>query len=527
MPSAAEKAIAAALTPEERIALVVGARFNGNLEAMRRFWPGPDRPMVSRVEVWFRSAREKVAAVRCAPEPQRRHGPRPPEPEPWQPPPEPRRVLPPLPTEPPHPAVRILQPGTPSPVTLLPSAVTCTREPEEAVMTPLPEDIEAPVGGFVERVQEEARKEAYRVLGELDKLRFEAQQVDQVLRALGLPTPAQLTALLGGEPAQLPQIAREEAAPPAVAPASEAPEVPPAPEEPKAEDRPDASAKKTVPHLSPTDFPEHLREMPAAQGTGGGALTQRIAAAERQLLVFQAVNAKPTIIPSEVMDVMPEGMRVDRISDDLRQLGEAGLIRRTGKNRHRHDRPPGMPGRASVEYAPASSADAEDPASLVTLRDWVVKQKQFAVAEAIEATGLTEDVVRSGLSALIGRGVVEYVGLDDLELYEYVPPSGPGKAAELDAKKRRAASAQASTNGSGGTGPVAGVGGSGRYTSHKEMNDLLKAAAKAGGEITKTGDGHISVKNPLTGQRCGLSSTPGASGVTKSKKKLEGIGLKV
>ena len=267
-------------------------------------------------------------------------------------------------------------------------------------------------------------------------------------------------------------------------------------------------------------------------------VTARQAAA---LVAVMEEVGKP-LVPKEVMEELAKRYGVEipqaRVADYLREMTPHGTVIRTGKMRRAKGQ---TAGRTSVEYrpvvvrrdapdAPAAPAAAPeppkdngkviDPNDLAKVRDWVVKQKQpFNVEQAVEATLLTEEVVRAGLSALIARQVVAYVGMDDLELYEYQPPTGPGKAAETDAKRRRQTTARERSL------PVDGTGHNGQFTPHKPTNDLLKQCEKAGAKVEKTGSGHFAVLNPATRQRVIVGSTEGSGSNNKTKKRLADIGI--
>jgi|GEM_PF-68281 len=106
----------------------------------------------------------------------------------------------------------------------------------------------------------------------------------------------------------------------------------------------------------PTEMPEHLCAMPSGKRTGGPFI-QRYRAAVAQWAVLQFVNSRPTSVATEVALSVP-GLDKNSAGSNLRELVEAGLIRRTGKNRHHAGK---RMGRAGVEYAPLEEKAAPAP----------------------------------------------------------------------------------------------------------------------------------------------------------------------
>lgn len=141
-------------------------------------------------------------------------------------------------------------------VTLTP---TVTQTPEEEKMSAAPEPPVTDDGGpepegFAERINREARTEAAAVVADLSRVRFRADQVARVLRALRLPVPEELTGLLNlGAPAEV--------APPEPPPAPPAPEPPgstspPAPEPPAAETQREPELERAEPEPTPPTPPK-------------------------------------------------------------------------------------------------------------------------------------------------------------------------------------------------------------------------------------------------------------------------------
>jgi DNA-binding HxlR family transcriptional regulator len=128
---------------------------------------------------------------------------------------------------------------------------------------------------------------------------------------------------------------------------------------------PPRSGERAAPQYPGAEaLPEPLRMFPAA--SHNIPVATRLPVAEQQKLIYDFVNSRPTTIAGEVeKGITFRGGPIpqQRISNHLRTLEEAGLIRRTGRNRLPLDRKPGVAGRASVEYAPLKApAPASEPA---------------------------------------------------------------------------------------------------------------------------------------------------------------------
>lgn len=377
---------------------------------------------------------------------------------------------------------------------------------------------------FAERVRKDAEAEAARVLAELERLRFDAHQVTHVMRALGIPVPL-LVAALADATADAP----ERPVPPPVVPPVVVPE-PPVDDEPVGEPepvKPRPEVRKSV--LPPgQEAPEHLQPMPSMRGKG--PLAPRLRVAKEEYAVLQAVNAAETSITSEVVKRLGGELNDAKAGVRLRALADAGMIRRTGRSRFGAAGRPPAGGRASVEYAPVQEPkpDASDAQPVedggpeaAAVRDFAVGQAEgFTVRQLVDATEIPEERARVELTALLRRGVVEYVGMDDLELYAYVKPQGPGAAAELD--RRRPAEGSVTH----GSVPVAGTG-KPMKVSHSEVAKLVRDAESAGCVVTHASNGHFAVKTP-DGKRLVISATPSnPRSVLNDRARLRKAGVKV
>lgn len=127
------------------------------------------------------------------------------------------------------------------------------------------------------------------------------------------------------------------------------------------------------------------------------------------------------------------------------------------------------------------------------VRDWVVKQKdKFTPQQLTDATEVDGQERDKALQELIRMGVISYVGFDDLELYQYVPPTDAGEAAERDRKKAKAAAKEAPR--APVAAPVAGTGGKWKI-SDPDVRQLVAAIEHAGGTVSPTPSGHYEVRN--------------------------------
>jgi hypothetical protein len=408
--------------------------------------------------------------------------------------------------------------------------------------------------GFAERITRETREEADRVCRELARLRFDARQVQRVLKALGLNVPYEIewaasdrTVIMTGM--SVTPVAPERA--PAGAPAPEATEEaagsspePATAEKPSTEPEPVAAGKPPKerpaaggkPRQSPThpvtpgDWPDDLKMMPAAQKSGG-PITQRRKAAEKQLAVYREVEAHPTRIPSEVAKAT--GLTGAAAADALRELQRASLILRTGKNR----REPGKNvGRASVEYrplvrlredaekAPAPAAPprtevklAEVPrATRMAVDDFIAKRGvggQFTLTEVIMAfPGASEAILKSAVDRLVGQEKLARDG----QTYAVLV------CADLDAPKKRGSGPRLAGQG------VAGTGKKGSLTiQNPELRKLVTEAERAGAKVSRTANGHLQYVLPGGKTVFGASTPRGSSSIQDDRAKLKREGLAV
>jgi hypothetical protein len=433
--------------------------------------------------------------------------------------------------------------------------------------------------GFADAVAEAAAREAESVVADLARVHFRADQVLRVLRALNLPVPTALDAL-ASPPARTgldaPAPAEPERAPSAPAapaadqvddfdPPSSAPSIPSdslggdlksngaSATEPagvgKSPGKAPAGVAKTTtkgkakrkPPVFPgiEVVPEHLRAMPAA--AKNGPPKSRIAAAEKQFKVYNYVKTQDTVVGNEVAEAL-QMQNGSQAADYLRQLADAGLIRRTGKNRHEKNYRAGAPGRVSVEYAPL--ADTSAPAVVDTptngddndLQVLVNKVRKvlvdfagtdMTIGEIAELAQVSRIAAVAVMGQLVANGSVRKKrppGAKE-DMFTYTKPNDPGKAAELDRKSRPVESPGARD----GNAPVAGTG-RGPRAANKEVQAVIDAAVRAGADprdIHQSG-GHWSIKGPKGRVLIPSTPAPGGKSLMTAKSRLRSVaGLEI
>lgn len=479
--------------------------------------------------------------------------------------------------------------------------------------------------GFADRIAREAQEESEKVLRDLAQVKFRADQIVRVLKALDLPVPADLEDLGSVALVRIPaeRIAPEPAAEETPPPPPEDPEADPdredAEEDAAAEsagesradrkaerlqaviaaakrlgtfstrqlaeaaeipsgsiyayvaelkdagviiaDPPrgfrhkDVEAAETEPAPPPRetpavasleDVPEHLRGMPVfmAGDRAPHKLGQAVSAAEKQYAILEAFRSrgKPTTVP-EARKVVRIPISDPTFGTHTAALRDAGLLKPTGVVRWAEGQTAGKGGPEYVvaeETAPTpepeATPDQPDPEAwpkLEEVRNAACRREGPFTPRQIanemtggEAASTVITIVHARLTRLAESGIIkdESPG-EDMALFEYVPPDGPGRAAEIDARRHREEHASMNGHGSGGA-PVPGTG-TGVRSGNKETQDLLDRARRAGANISKTGADHYAIENPANGRRVIIYGTPGAPSRDKNKKKLAGIGINV
>lgn len=386
--------------------------------------------------------------------------------------------------------------------------------------------------GFHERVKREALEESDAVLADLERLRFRADQVLNVLRALKLPVPAKLGALMfEPAPADTETIYEHKAVPvdPQMAEkqqrfyqdaidamrsrSPEALEVKDAPtvatQEPKAKPKRPGAPRP----------PEHLREMPAAR-KGQWRPTTGIPAAERQLKVYEFIREHPDQLAVEIADQL--GLSPHSVGTDVKEMVALGLVRVTGTRRRKGAEQGKVGNKLQVadgfptKPVPSPGADRDDtaaePASGLNLDQGVLNLVRAAFRDREGRTvepqtlarklGLSVHKVVASCAALHEAGSLERHGSGGPgTTYVWRKPSdaGPGNP------RRNGMSKDETTV----SHPIAGTGRQTRSPS-AEVNALLADCRKAGATV-ENASGHFIVRwqgnNGMV--RAEVRSTPG------------------
>jgi len=220
-----------------------------------------------------------------------------------------------------------------------------------------------------------------------------------------------------------------------------------------------------------------------------------------------------------------------RLGQDLRDMEEQKLIRRTGmefpRGVTRHRETGKMGGRPAIQYRLGQEARPEVKESEVQkkVRDAVVNNPALvSPRELATELELKPGDVLAALENLASRGVVEDKSPSaDMRLFQYVRPKGPGKAAELDARRGGNHEADTASRFSGG-----GVATGRTRAGNKDVQDLINAAERAGAKVTHEASGHFAVTIPGSGKRILISSTPSnPRTVLNDRSRLRRAGLSI
>lgn len=181
----------------------------------------------------------------------------------------------------------------------------------------------------------------------------------------------------------------------------------------------------------------------------------------------------------------------------IKQQIEAGGIKATGRK---------VMGQPMYQHLGAvQEVQEEASASLHDVRDWVVKQKdKFDRITITTATEVEGNELTDILQKLIQQGTIDYVGFDDLELYEYVKPTDMGIAARKDAERHKQL---AKTPDLGRSMPVDGTGQQEKITD-PDVRALISAIRSAGGSVTRATNSHYECTAPDSKKRVLIASTP-------------------
>jgi DNA-binding transcriptional ArsR family regulator len=377
------------------------------------------------------------------------------------------------------------------------------KTPERAEVSHMSDAEQAPRRSFADRVREDAEREAARVLEDLERLRFDAEAVVRVMRALGIPVPALLAAVTETDAPEVPE---------SVDQAEAAPE---APEEKKQED----TKVPETPDLSQRKPP------PVPSGTSVGAQKASETGDENRSRVLSVIRSGGSTGLGLRSVYEKADLSQGTASRHIRALMDDGLVEKRGQARAARyfateTDAPGQQEPESAERAPAEDAQVVDPVALAAVRDFVTKQKKpFKVGDVVQGTSLIRPHVNDALSLLERRQVIENIGLDGFDLFEYRKPRDPGAAAKIDAESRKTGAAE------GGSVPVPGTGRAPRAGT-PEIDKLLIKVRRAGGSVRHAASGHFSIE--YAGRSVQIPATPGSSAAVRTAiARVRQLGLEV
>lgn len=397
-----------------------------------------------------------------------------------------------------------------------------------------------PEEGYHDRVKRESLEESDAVLADLERLRFRADQVLNVLRALKLPVPAKLGALMfEPAPADTETMVYEHKA------------VPVDPEtaerqrrlyEEALEVKDTATAKDKPKRSVASPPPEHLREMPAVR-KGQWRPTTGIPAAERQLKVYEFIREHPDQLAVEIADQL--GLSPHSVGTDVKEMVRLGLVRVTGTRRRKGAEQGKVGNKLQVadgfptKPVPSPGTDRDDtaaePASGPNLDQGVLNLVRAAFRDREGRTVEPQTLARKlGLS--VHKVVASCAALHEAGSLERHGSGGPGttyvwhKPSDAGPGNPRRNGDSKSKGESSGSLPVAGTGRQVRSAS-PEVNALLADCRKAGATV-EHGSGHFIVRwqGHLGMVRAEVRATPGGDSqqaVEFDRMKLRRRGLGV
>jgi len=359
----------------------------------------------------------------------------------------------------------------------------------------------------VEALRSDAQAEAERVLKDLARLQFRADQVVRVFKALKLDVPHALADFGGAGFRQITSslYTREQPEKPV-----EQPEAPAAPE----------------PKPDPTPEPPAAEKLPEQPSVNRGAESARAKAAENKERVAHLIieAGQAGIRLGQLVEAA--GVNQNTVSRIIRELIDSKEIERVGtkgsKTAFYRALAPAEDPRVPPKVEAAGSIE---PEWLARIRDVAVKQPQgtlFDVGTIAELVKLPRPIVLTGLKVLAERDVLKDASpTEDMPLFMYVKPTDPGAAAKIDQARR----AEPESNGVR-SAPVPGTGQQLR-SSHGETQQLLRKIHSAGGEVRRRGDSHLKVVNPRNGRETTISSTPSTGDLSRTYAKVRALGLAV
>jgi len=306
---------------------------------------------------------------------------------------------------------------------------------------------------------------------------------------------------------------------------------------------------------------ELLALMPALKQTKNvPPRAQEREAAAKQLEVWNTIRAYGK--PFTILDLLATGLEQDlkRVQSYLRAFKDVGYLRPTGERRRNvkrdgHGKPPDVlrvsasapPG--GVQKSSPKVAEAEPPPrptdgaadttapqkdasqlSLEIVRDcsreiggeFSPAQMVALIERKYERMRVPFQTVEAYLKTLAQRGTLADISpTPDMPLYEYTKPTGPGKAAELDAQRRGETTGSPIARG----GPVPGSGKPGSAGSGK-VDRLLRAVERAGGSWRRSGSGHFLI-TLADNRRATIAATPSETSHRSDIMKLRKLGVAV
>jgi DNA-binding Lrp family transcriptional regulator len=254
-----------------------------------------------------------------------------------------------------------------------------------------------------------------------------------------------------------------------------------------------------------------------------GATASQVGSDVRKLEDRGVVQRVGNVYPRELKAVRAAGANVGRpaieyqLAEELRQVSEVAPQERPP----RQSQPEPRSGPEHTDAVTEGEAQAR-------VRDYMVdslKEGEMASAQQVaQAVELPTEATLGALEALVRRGSLKDVSpSEDMRLFTYAgAPKGPGRAAELQ-RGNGEHEEEAVSRFSGG-----GSSGSKVKAPHKDVQDLINAAQRAGARVKHEASGHFAVTLPGSGKRILISSTPSnPRSVLNDRARLRRAGLAI
>jgi hypothetical protein len=428
---------------------------------------------------------------------------------------------------------------------------------------------DASTSGLFEEFSDKARREADRVVGELTRLRFDAQQVSRVLKALALPVPDEIASFLGTRGPVVSPPATASLQPPVSRTGSDAhataPSVTPRDGGDAAPTVRDVTTRKRrgPAHPGIEAVPEELRAMPSAQGRG--PLNGRISAATAQKRVYDYIREHPGMLAAEIArELEPDNVEAIERHVTRLQQGENPLVVKNGKRRLPKWSSPGR-GRVGHEVVardvvsdpqtaarpneakPAAKPSNETPPSdsspdiarrepetpgstddagpervsgavaQVKVRDWFAANKShqtgaYTVDQVADSLGLDKAITQFCLDLFVDREhpMLTRTHEKGVVRYSYVPIT------PIERRVVSGSDTPVRTNAPVGRGvPVPGTGKRSPIP-NDDVRELVEDIRKAGGDVRPANTGHYQVldANGKPFPALQIASSPAGAGRT-------------